>query len=144
MKNIFFLSLLLLSSGVFGQDTLDKKNEIPKKAKVFVVTTEYSSDQLFEKVSKALFDNGYELETPDKSTGIIQSKYKKTKSGWWVKLKTSIENNEVKIRGMVSPEEGGRNAIEIDNSGPKRYMVGIAEMDKIAKSIPHTKIAYLL
>lgn len=139
----FLLLFLILASRAFSQDVPLAKNNLPKNAKIILLESDQTKDALFESVARVLFDNGYEMKSSDKNTGIIQTDNKNVKGGWYLRLSISISESSVRVRGNTFIPRLIDD--ELKNYGMKGSLnlIAFSEMDRIAKLIPHTKINYL-
>jgi|GEM_PF-6005120 len=137
---LFFL--LLISYTSFAQDAKLAKNGLPEGARIISLHMEPGGNH-FDTVTQILFRNNFNIGKSDKAAGLIQTGLTKVKGGY-IRLYVAIIGDVVDIRGDASFDSVGGH--ELVNTGPKKGLKQLmfVEMDKIAKSIPHKKIDYLL
>lgn len=141
MKLILLFALLLAELEGVAQDVKLAKNGLPKDAKMILLTSNESTDNLYKATARALFERGYSIKSSDPSLGIIQTGHKQVKGGWWLQVLVSVEGNSVKFKGRAAGQRYGGK--ELANSGSNRYIFAFEDLNELAKSIPHTKIEYL-
>ena len=137
---ILYFALLPLAG--LAQENQLARNGLPKNAKIITLKTELEGDKLFESVARVLFDEGYEIKSSDKNTGIIQTDNKNVRAGWCLRLSISINGPSAKIRGNTYlPRLSDDELVNYGMKGSLNLMA-FSEMDRIAKLIPHTSIEY--
>lgn len=139
---LFLIFLTPLCVNAQADKTL-AKNGLPKNAKVIALESELEGDKLFESVARILFDQGYEINSSDKHTGIIQTDNKNVKAGWYLRISISVSGKSARLRGNTYlPRLSDDELINYGMKGSLNLMA-FSEMARIAKLIPHTSIEYL-
>lgn len=143
MKKTMILLVVLISIGL-------KAQKVPKKVDLIVQTIEHDIDEIFGKIGRILIDNGYEMESADKTFYSIITKPKKYKYGFmnsqelYVKLRIMLSANEeavrIKTKGFLNED------MRIKNVGMKNSLAkeGWNFMHEMVKKFPADKIEYFI
>ena len=160
MKKLLLILLCLPMIG-FGQ------TDIPKKTNLITITNDNNIDDSFKMMGRLLINEGYELETADKTFHMITTKVKTMKCGFGcnVSVKYTIQFDElgdstsIKISGRAysgdvykvmtgKKEENGfdKNSFIIENTGMKRSVAkeSFNFMNNIAIKYEDSKLSYTI
>lgn len=116
---------------------------IPKKANTIIVTDTLSKEQYYTKINEVLFENGFGLQSSDKSMGSFTTNPKEFKNGSY-KLNILATDKKVTIRGQwkwrewtTGPEEWDDIVFGGQNTSPMRRSWDA--MQSITDQIPGKK-----
>jgi hypothetical protein len=138
MKKMLFSMFILISIPCNAQ--------IPKKANTIIITINGTSEEYFNKISSILLENGYGIQSSDKTIASITTSEKPFKNGA-IKLVLLLKDQKVLLRGQFSVDlslgAGNSSAdwMEIQYLGMNNSPFKNAwnEMNVISQAIPGEK-----
>lgn len=145
--------IFLISINTMAQQRATKTTEPPKKSSKIIVVTKDSANTLLDRISAALFDIGYTIDSKDEKAKYIVTKERASKKwGTMSRIRTRINDTAIVFtsqialnsdRDIFGTKEAAKTFYDVDYSGSKKSAMREAwnELDEIARKFGD-KIVY--
>lgn len=119
MKIILLSFTILIIQNVNAQDALVTKSQPPKKSTKIIVLVKDTANTLLDRISGALYERGYSIESKDEKVKFLSTKERQGKR-WstYYKVRAKISDTAIVFTGQISLRHD-RDYWDIDYSGSK-------------------------